>query len=247
MKIHGTSKGGAESKKDFGVAFTATSGAFSPSDISNMLVWWDFSAVATVTKSGSNRVSKVDDKSGNGHDLVQTDADDQPLWVSEDQNDLDVINFVGDRWMEVSFSAVSQPITTAGAFVVPDNGNLTVWEGDSGGGRLRTVANVAVEETMGINSGSLLTSNAVANLYESWSYQTAIYNSSSSKIRINGSEEASGDCGTNAQAGFKISTEGGGGGFANQKMGEIIAYSKVVSGTELEDLETYLSEKWDIS
>ena len=210
-----------------------------------MVAWWDFSDSSTITKDGSDRVSQVDDKSGNDYHLTQSTSGDQPLWVSADQNGYDVLNFVGDRWMEVSFSAVSQPITTAGAFVVPDNGNLTVWEGDtSGRGRLRTVT--LADESMGINSGSLLTSAAQSGLYETWSYMTAIYNSSSSKIYINGSEEASGDCGTNAQAGFKISTEGGVGGYANQKMGEIVCYNKVVSGTELSDLETYLADKWDI-
>ena len=39
MKIHGTATGGAESKKDFGVAFSAAGDDFTPNDVDNLIVW----------------------------------------------------------------------------------------------------------------------------------------------------------------------------------------------------------------
>jgi len=218
---------------------------FSPSDISDLFAWYDFSDSTTVTKDvGTLRVSQVDDKSGNDFNLTST-GDDQPLWVSADQNGYDVLNFAGDRFMKAAFTAVSQPNTIAIACVIPTEGNQSLWDGSGGGKcRFRTVDGTA--ETIGINGGSLLTSNGVSGLFETWAYVINIYNNSSSIIRINGSLNKTGNAGTNDQEGFTIAAQNNDSGFANVKMGEIIAYNKVVTGTELTDLETYLSDKWDI-
>ena len=73
------------------------SSSFNPLDVSDCKIWLDFSDSTTITKDGSDRVSKVDDKSGNGYDYVQATGGQQPSWVSGDKNGLDVLNFVSNR------------------------------------------------------------------------------------------------------------------------------------------------------
>ena len=221
---------------------------FSPSDISDMVAWYDASDSSTITKDGSDRVSQWDDKSANGHDLAQSTSSDQPLWVSADKNGLDVINLAGDRWMSKAFTEVDQPITTVGAFVCAGEGNLTFWDGITAGYcRLRTVD--GTNETMGINAGTFVESSGVSGLFGAWSYMTGVYSGTSSLLRINGSNVTSGtvNAGTEGQNGFLIGAQKpGSGGFWNQKVGEVICYNKVVSGDELTNLETYLVDKWDL-
>jgi hypothetical protein len=43
--------------------------------------WWDAKDEGTITKDGSNRVSQVRDKSGNGWDIIQSLGAFQPLYV----------------------------------------------------------------------------------------------------------------------------------------------------------------------
>lgn len=50
---------------------------FTPLAVSNLTAWWEFSDNALVTLNGSD-ISQLDDKSGNGHDLVQATASQQP-------------------------------------------------------------------------------------------------------------------------------------------------------------------------
>jgi len=69
MKIHGTAKGGALSKKDFGVAFSS-GGAVEPIDDSELLVYWRFNE----SSGDVLNQSESDDSIGTGADLQITGA-----------------------------------------------------------------------------------------------------------------------------------------------------------------------------
>ena len=87
---------------------------FSPTDISDLYVWYDASDETTITKDVSDRISKWENKEGTTErDLIQDTSDDQPLWISADQNGKDVIDLVDDRYFATAsaLSAVSQPFT----------------------------------------------------------------------------------------------------------------------------------------
>jgi hypothetical protein len=92
-----------------GVVSGGGNGGFSPDDVDDLGAWYDASDSTTITES-SDRVSKWEDKKGD-KDLVQTDGSKQPLLVSADQNDLDIINFTGSRDMAVTSESASQPTT----------------------------------------------------------------------------------------------------------------------------------------
>lgn len=74
--------------------------SFSPSDISNLVLWLDASDTSTITESGSY-VSQWDDKSGYGYDAVQSTADVQPLTGTQTLNGSNVIEFDSD-WMTLN-------------------------------------------------------------------------------------------------------------------------------------------------
>ena len=234
---------------NIGQGAAAGAAAFSPSDISDLFAWYDANDSSTITES-SGRVSQWDNKEGTtARDLVQATSDNQPLVDSGDRNGLDVIDFADERYMKSAFTEIDQPITIAAAAQIPTSGNQSLWDGsDNGYNRGNTGASSGApngEFAIFADSGGIQTPT-ITNLYGSWAYVIGIYNSTSSQIRLNGSEEVEGNVGTGGQEGFTIGAQNNDSGFSNTKIGEIIAYNKVVSGDELENLETYLAEKWDI-
>lgn len=76
------------------------SGVWAPSDLTNLLAWYDASDTTTITESGG-LVSQWDDKSGNSHHLTQVNASIQPSTGVETLNGLNVVSFV-NKVMETS-------------------------------------------------------------------------------------------------------------------------------------------------
>lgn len=65
--------------------------SFSPSDISNLVTWYDANDLSTITKDVSDLVSQFNDKTGNGHNLLQAAGANQPSWVDAQLNGKPVI------------------------------------------------------------------------------------------------------------------------------------------------------------
>jgi len=243
MKIYGTAKGGAIGKKDFGVAFGGGAVApFSPSDISDLVMWFDGSNSGSITKDGgSNRVSQWDDLSGNDHNMVQASAGSQPLWVSGAQNSLDVINF-DDNARKMANTTTSQtgsqPLTYA--MVYKPVGTTTSNVVGAGAIRCDYYDWVSGSSLHRIFAGAVLNDNGT---YASQYWQlTNIFNGVESKMRRDGSQTSTGDAGSSANNGQAFGSDGAGAFI----MAEFIMYDKEVSGSELDDLETYLSDKWGL-
>lgn len=62
--------------------------AFSPSILSNLAGWWDFSSSSYLTVDGSNKISNVTDRSGNSRPLAQATSLYQPVWAASVRNGL---------------------------------------------------------------------------------------------------------------------------------------------------------------
>ena len=78
--------GGAASDSD-----TVTVTAFTPALISNLAGWWDASSLSYVTVDGSNKVSQVNDRSGNSRNMTQGNGLLQPTWSSSVRNGLGAV------------------------------------------------------------------------------------------------------------------------------------------------------------
>lgn len=220
-------------------------GSFSPSDISDMVFWHDASDSSTITKDGSNRVSQIDDKSGNSRHLVQSTGSSQPLWVSADRNGLDVINYSGGTYdmAHSSFTAVSQPLTIFAVMQAPTAGQAFI-DGIVSTNRT-TIHCGGSTNNFRINAGTTL--NGGTSIGGNWCYGNAIYNGNSSSLDFTdgtNTETLSGNAGTQSTTGiimgrFFVTSD-----WYSKKFAEIIMYSKAVSGDELTNCRNYLKDKW---
>lgn len=61
------------------------------------IAWFNASDMSTVIKSGTNRLSRWRDKSGNGNDAIQNNGSNQPTWTAAQQNGLPTIVFNGTQ------------------------------------------------------------------------------------------------------------------------------------------------------
>jgi len=210
-----------------------------------LTIWYDFSDVSTITKDSSNRISVVADKTSNGFDLVQATGGAQPLWVAGDKNSLGVIDFAGSRYMASTFASMSN---TTGysivlACVVPADNNTSMFSSTSPtSAKLRTynTGTLALE-----NLGVVTTSPVISGLNGSWHTIVCIGNDTSSKVYIDGTLMGTGDMDANL-VNWLVGAESTSGGYSNAKQGELIAYNRVLSATEISDLHTYLKKKWGI-
>ena len=250
MKIHGTAKGGALGKKDFGVAFGGGA-AFSPQDISDLYAWYDAADESTITKDGSNRVSKWEDKNGTSAlDLVQTTSGYQPLWVSADRNGYDVINFDADRQMRTASaqSAESMPITIAFVAVLPAN-DSTQHFGWSEHGAAPSFEKNNVNNKVVLTWTTNFSYDSTAAYNGKWTDMTCIANTGSSSIRFNNTEVATGSL-SGTWTPFAVACHGGQPTSSNtlwrEKIGEICIYNKALDSDELDSLYNYFEAKWDL-
>lgn len=87
-------------------------GFFTPSvsypailDDGNTIAWYQGDNLATITKDGSNFVSRWNDKLASGRDLIQATGTNQPLWVSPNYIQFDGI----DNFMKCGAFTFVQP------------------------------------------------------------------------------------------------------------------------------------------
>jgi len=217
------------------IEFPETS--FSPDDISGLTAWYDMSDISTITKDGSNRVSQVDDKASS-FDLKQTTANRQPLWVSADQNGLDVLSFDDSARELVADSATitAQPLTMVVAYLTGVQGTQNNLYG-AGCDYYDFVNGVSNDHRM--YAGTVLNVNYV--LSSVWNQLTNIYNGSSSIMRSNQVQRGTGEAGSSAQSNLTVGQDNNG----SMKLGELLCYDSALSGDDLEEIETYLKDKWD--
>ena len=212
---------------------------------SGLTIWYDFSDVSTITKDSSNRISAVADKTSNGFNLVQATGGAQPLWVASNKNSLDVIDFAGSRYMASTFASMSNATgySIVLACVVPADNNTSMFSSTSpASAKLRTynTGTLALE-----NSGTVTTSPVISGLNGSWHTIVCIGNGSSTKVYIDGTLMGTGTMNENL-VNWLIGAESTGGGYSNSKQGELIAYNRVLSATEISNLHTYLKNKWGL-
>lgn len=77
------------------LVYDAGGAAWQPTDLANLVAWYDPSDVATITESGGF-VSQLDDKSGNGNHVVQPTGASQPITGTQTINGLNVLEYVSD-------------------------------------------------------------------------------------------------------------------------------------------------------
>jgi len=237
MKIHGTAKGGALSKKDFGVAFGGGgNGGFSPDDVDDLGAWYDASDSSTISES-SGRVSQWNDKKGSAN-LVQATSGDQPLVVEAAQNDLDIIDFAGDRDMGTAgLSAIVQPQTwyVVATATSSDATRRPFWSGSQ---QFFT----ATTPEFRIYAGGQIGFNESLGTTQFYIW-TLRFNGASSEMLLDDTSKVTGNAGTDSAGTLNV---GGDSDKANNKFGEILRYDADVSSDDNDLIIDYLNDKWGL-
>jgi hypothetical protein len=221
--------------------------AWSPSSLSGLEFWIDPSDVPTVTYSGG-AASRVNDKSGNGRHIEQSDSDKQPSYGVATKNGRKVMGFDGNDNLRSANWTKSQPVTM---FAVAQNSS----DGDYGNRQI--VGNTNPVSPTFYKSSNVWRLYAGAELVSDtavdtdWHCLTGVVNSESSLYRLDGQVIAEGDAGgqpwDDSPISIGDSAESWGsfgwiGGIA-----EVLIYSRILTDTEIAQVETYLRNKWDTS
>lgn len=213
--------------------------AFSPTNLPNLKLWYDFSDSAKVTLSGSE-VTAVASKGTDTTALVRIGTG--PNGTSTTQNALAVANFDGTTegmWLGTSSNTavVSQPLTVilaAKVVVRSADKHLSDTRFELGD---RVLISGDTKWRM-FGGGSVLASTADSDT--SFHVITAIFNGASSSLRIDGTQVASGSAGTNALTQRWCLPNPN----ASCHTGDVLVDGSALGGTDLSNIETFLKTKW---
>ena len=228
-----------------GINFTRSSAqavAFSPSSLSGLQFWVDFSDLSTITSSGG-LVSQVTDKSGNGRDISQPTSSNRPAIGASTKNGMDVLTFDGSDNLKSAVWTQPQPVTM---FAVVRNS-------ENSGTNRQIIGNTNSISPVFYKSGNvwrLYSGAEVASsvsVDNSWHYLSGVVNSGSSVLRLDGTQIVAGNTGSNFWNNSSIaignSPDAGNGFGWIGDIAEIFIYSRVLSTSEITQVESYLNSR----
>lgn len=194
--------------------------------------------------SDGDSVSTWSDQTGNGYDLTAGTA---PTYKTGIINGNPVVRFDGvDDFLDVAFSTISQPnhifiVVQYRSVDSTSSGNQYTFDSDDSNNRelFRQF-----EGNWGIFAGSNLFGSAADT---SAHIGTALYNGSSSSLRIDGADDATGDAGADGLGGLTVGSSSSDSDFGPVDIGEIVVCDGELSTSDRDAEESRLAEKWGIS
>lgn len=146
-----------------------------------------------------------------------------------------------DDAVDASYSGSTQPLER---FIVlaPNSatGTQVFLEGTSA--NFQTYINAF--DNWSMNAGSTVEDNAADTNPH---IITSAFNGASSVLRVDGTQVASGDAGTNDPGGMTVGKRRSNENYFNGLVGEVLEYDPNASGYSRTDVESYLSSKWGIT
>ena len=242
---------------DGDIIFRSDSTIWTPNRFLNLVSWYDASDLSSITEA-SNVVSQVNDKSGNGFHLnVFTSAKTGPKTGVQTLNSLNVFSYdtSGQILENNSFSydqnsdglcmsvILKCDVDTAQDFVIAGT------ESAAAGTRMalrRIPGNDSLQLLGGSNTGSNISLGTGANTAPEGQdlLITIKFNGANSTIRINGTELASGNIGTNLFASLNIGGNESETSTLQGYIAEIIFFKDLNKQNESEG---YLAHKWGLT
>lgn len=241
--------------------YVYASTAFSPTDIANIKLWLDASDTSTITSS-SGKVSQWDDKSGNAHHVTQGVGALQPTTGSRTINGLNTIEYTGTEFLSRNdaLSLTGNPNWTVFLVIRLDVlGSFDTYfmVGESTPTATRNVLYFSggAAYAWRFNGGNEVYDVSVADSNDILLFERpAGGDIASSKFWRNGGTEQSATSSGNPTLSPSITDEltyvGGSfntiGTFAGFDgiLAEVIAYEKVLTSDEKNQVGNYLNEKW---
>lgn len=223
-----------------------------PKTISGLFAWYDASDASSVTLNGTT-VSQLNDKSGNGRNLVQGTALSQPAYVSNGINGKPAIAPDGvDDNLALSASITAfLPRYVIGVFKpVSDNGGPYLHAGGANDG-LGLGQGVTTHDSNGYNivalhdtiawkaSGIAMTQNA--GVIISYKYATCVFRS----FPYGNADLA--DAAIVSATNISLGGYATGNRYTDGYIGEVLIYTTVPSASDESRIEKYLGAKWGVS
>ncbi len=206
----------------------------------NTVAWYDSQLLSTITKDGSDFVSRWNDRLGSGHDLLQSTGTNQPKWFSVngilfdgidnfmktaaftfDQPEFIYIVFKQVTWTDVDFVFDGFSASSGSLFQDTSTPGLKTYAGI-----LSTLNNNLAVDTFGI--------------------ARCLFNGASSKFIINETTPATGDFGASNMGGFTLGYQAGATHWANIQVKEIILRKVADGATDEASIYSYLANKYGI-
>lgn len=216
--------------------------SFEPTDISSLKLWLSADSVELV----ENTVAIWYDKSGNNFNAEQINPSQMPTFIDGELNNQPVLRFTGGQFLVSNFGQTfEQPNTIF--IIMSYNSSISnqyTYDGISSSNR-------HAKSYTGSNSIWLWTSSAstrvTVNISPPFSHKlfTDIWNTSNSKVYLNGILTSSGNLGSHALTGLTIGTRNETNQhFLNGDIAEIVFYNGELSEQERQQVENFLMDKY---
>ncbi|HLD89528.1 MAG TPA: hypothetical protein VI911_00655 [Patescibacteria group bacterium] len=218
--------------------YAAAAGAGYPAilDDGNTVAFYDSQLLSTITKDGSNFVSRWNDRLGSGHDLIQATGTKQPLWSATG------ILFDGiDNFMKTATFTINQPtfiyaVLKQITWTIADR----IWDGNSAD--YGTLYQNLTTPGMKVYAGA---GSAQKNLtLDTFGIIRVLLNGASSKFQINSDAAATGNFGIRNMAGFTLGANGSGTNYSNIEVKEIIMRRIADASGDETAIYNYLATKY---
>jgi hypothetical protein len=225
---------------------------WSPADKSiGINAWFDAGDLSTITY-GTSGVSQWNDKSGNGFNATQATDSLRPVLKFNAYNNLSVLNFNNNPWMQTSLSASSTTETIFAVISVTGSATRTILGSDSDGGRQFRLAG-GTDQLQFIRQAQLnLAESGTGNTVNKDRLTLVIleYDSTTSQFYSDGGNLGGATTVSPSLVAGKttrISQGAGGLEFFIGDIAEIIVYQAVAAKYMRQRIEGYLSWKWGFS
>tara|TARA_R110000868_G_scaffold232603_1_gene486137 strand:+ start:32 stop:811 length:780 start_codon:yes stop_codon:yes gene_type:complete len=244
---------------------------FTPSSIAGLKAWYDASDTATISLSGS-AVTQWNDKSGNSFNLTQATALRRPQSGVNTLNSLNVITFDGNDVLQAAtasdwtflhnstgatifFAAYFNTVAVSGVLFATASSTA-----QSGVYIERSASDLILSEIYRGSGGTFVSSLAAGTLTDNTAkYASMVLDNSNATAanrliyKINAGSNLTGNTYTGTPSASAPNNPlyigsydtAGSSGFQG-RFAEIIMYSGVLSGTDITNVNSYLSSKWAI-
>jgi len=248
--------------------FGGVAAAFLPSSISGLQLWLDattglFDATSggsAVTTDGS-AVARWEDQSGNGYHVTQGTSNNRPVLKTSIRNSKNILRFDGSNDSLISASISENNLSAMTCFIVvyvsgfgggnfgryfERGSNSRAWFVSSGDGNVNRLFAIGSSSFHDTANSSIATGN--------WHLNSAKWNGGTNRAtdmsqRINRSDSTKGLTGTGstssvANTTYQIGNRTAGDRAFNGDFAELIIYNAELTAGQVDDVETYLSNKW---
>ena len=205
--------------------------------------YWQDSARTTAANADTNPVGAWDDASGAGKHATQATAGSRPTLQTAEVNGVSAVQFDGtdDILSSPAEVASGTPVTVIAVLRLLADGNFTYPIGDASSFRgIRITSGRTV--SLCDNDQDIASPDAIGS---SWVIVTGILDGTNGTLRVNGVQKATAaSTQTGWIGGLTVGGRGTGASWQNCQVAEVLLYDSALTGTDLTDVEAYLTTKY---